>query len=136
MRNNCITSNSIRRMMGLAALLLFGIELCIGLFISGNWVRYYLGDVLVIMLLYCLYRCIAPAKPQYGWLLPTVLLGFCFGVEGLQAWGFVDCMGITNGLLRTLIGTSFAWEDMMSYAIGAIPLYILEYRLHHIGIVT
>lgn len=112
--------------MGIAALLLFLAELYIGIFQHDNWIRSYLGDVLVIMLLYCIIRCVTPLRPTYGWILPTELLGFCCMVELLQLWGLVDQFHIQNQLLRILIGTSFAPEDLLSYAIGFLPLLLYE----------
>ena len=90
--------------MGAASAVLFGIEVLIGLYASG-WVRWYLGDVLVVILLYTLWRTVSPMKPKHGLLLPLGILIFAFAVEFLQRWGFCDKMHITSPLLRILIGT-------------------------------
>lgn len=116
----------------ITSMLLLGIEILIGIFASG-WLRSYFGDVLVIILLYTLVRSVLPTIRRCG-LLPTLLLLFCQMVEGLQAWGFADRMGITNELLRILIGTSFAWGDVLSYCIGFVP--ILLWEIYHKKAVT
>lgn len=108
----------------IASMVLLGVEILIGTFASG-WLRAYFGDVLVIILLYALIRSVL-SKIRYCGLLPTLLLIFCQIVEGLQAWGFADRMGITNELLRILISTSFAWGDVLSYCIGFIPILLWE----------
>lgn len=126
-------TRTIRIIMSICAILLFGAELYIGLFQHDNWIRAYLGDVLVIMLLYCIIRIITPNNPKYGLLLPIALLLFCFAVEGLQAWHIVDKLHIENALLRTLIGTSFSWKDILSYCIGYLPIQIWELLLHKKG---
>ncbi len=108
----------------ITSMLLLGIEILIGIF-AGGWLRSYFGDVLVIILLYTLMRSVLPTIRCCG-LLPTLLLLFCQMVEGLQAWGFADRMGITNELLRILIGTSFAWGDVLSYCIGFVPILLWE----------
>lgn len=108
----------------IASMVLLGVEILIGMFASG-WLRAYFGDVLVIILLYALILSVL-SKIRYCGLLPTLLLIFCQIVEGLQAWGFADRMGITNELLRILIGTSFAWGDVLSYCIGFIPILLWE----------
>lgn len=117
---------NIRIGMAIGTAVLFAAEFYIGIFQHDNWIRSYLGDVLVIMLLYCLVRIFQPTKPKYGWILPTALLAFSFMVEFLQKWGFVNKFHITNQLLRILIGTSFAWEDLLSYFIGFLPLLLFE----------
>ncbi|MDD5946684.1 MAG: DUF2809 domain-containing protein [Oscillospiraceae bacterium] len=108
----------------IASVVLLGVEILIGMFAEG-WLRIYFGDVLVIILLYTLVRTVLP-KIRFCGLLPTLLLIFCQMVEGLQAWGFADRMGITNALLRILIGTSFAWGDVLSYCIGFVPILLWE----------
>ena len=46
-----------RAIYGAASLLLLGMEVIIGLYASG-WVRNYLGDVLVVILIYTICRTI------------------------------------------------------------------------------
>ena len=50
-----------RILFGTATLLLLGTEILIGMF-AGGWIRYYLGDVLVVILIYTLCRTISPDK--------------------------------------------------------------------------
>jgi hypothetical protein len=116
---------NIRIVMGIASALLFGIEVLIGVF-AGGWVRYYLGDVLVVILLYTLARTVSPMKPRFGLLLPAAILVFAFCVEFLQLWGFCDKLHITNSLLRILIGTGYSNKDLLSYVIGIVPCFISE----------
>lgn len=108
-----------------AAVLLLGIEILIGQFANG-WVRAYLGDVLVVPLVYAVIRVITPCRPRFGSLLPTAVLLFVFAVELSQLIGIADILGITDPLLRTVIGTSFSAVDLLCYAVGAVPLYVTE----------
>ena len=114
--------------MGIASVTLLGIEIIIGMYAHG-WIRSYLGDVLVVILLYTLFRMVLPKKPSFGSLLPTGILIFSFCVEFLQLWGFCDKFGITNKLLRIIIGTGFSWIDLLCYAIGILPCFLCEYLL-------
>ena len=123
-------SRRIRTGMGITSAVLFGIEVLIGVFGHG-WVRNYLGDVLVVILLYTLWRTAAPIKPKYGLLLPLGILLFAFAVELLQLWGFCDKLHITNRLLRILIGTGFSVRDLVSYCIGIVPCVICERLLYY-----
>ena len=111
---------------GIATLVLLGIEILIGLFATG-WVRIYLGDVLVVILIYTFIRTISINKPSKWFILPTAILLFAFLVEFLQLWGFCDRFGITNKLLRIIIGTGFSYIDLICYAVGIIPCYIVEF---------
>lgn len=118
----------IRLGMGIASAVLFGIEVLIGLYAHG-WVRNHLGDVLVVVLLYTLWRTALPEKPRHGILLPAGILIFAFGVEFLQLWGFCDKFHITNQLLRIIIGTGFSTVDLWCYAIGILPCVLCELLL-------
>ena len=115
-----------RMIYGVLTVLLLGIEILIGMFAHG-WIRNYFGDVLVVILLYTLARTISPEKPKTWFILPAAILVFSFVVEFLQLWGFCDRFGITNKLLRIIIGTGFSVMDLISYTIGILPCFIAEY---------
>ena len=95
-----------RLVFGLLSAVLLGTEVLIGMYASG-WIRSYLGDVLVVILLYTLFRTVSPDKPEKWYVLPTAILIFSFVVEFLQLWGFCDRFGITDRFLRIIIGTGF-----------------------------
>lgn len=117
-----------RLIFGILSVILLGIEVLIGLFAHG-WVRSYLGDVLVVILLYTIVRTIVLRKGKW-FVIPTIILVFSFIVEFLQLWGFCDRFGITNEFLRIVIGTGFSWIDIACYCIGIIPCYVSEYLLN------
>jgi len=118
-----------RLVYGLISLMLLGTEVLIGLFGQG-WVRIYLGDVLVVILLYTIVRTIIPNKKTPWFVIPAVILIFAFAVEFLQLWGFCDRFGITNELLRIIIGTGFSTIDLICYLIGIIPCFIAEFVIN------
>lgn len=97
--------------------LLVGVEVLIALTQHGNFIRYYGGDVIVMWVLYCLVQAVLGGRNNH-YAVNLLLLAFAFAVEFLQKWGFADRFGIENPILRTLIGTSFAVEDLFSYAAG------------------
>ena len=115
-----------RLIFGAVSVLLLGIEILIGLFAHG-WVRMYLGDVLVVILIYTIVRTIIPYKNIKWFILPSAILIFAFAVEFLQLWGFCDRFGITNELLRIIIGTGFSPIDLACYLAGIIPCCISEF---------
>lgn len=117
-----------KKRIGFAVLFAFLLvtEILIGAYATG-WVRYYLGDVLVVILLYALARTVSPEKTAKWYVLPTGILIFAFIVEFLQLWGFCDRFGITNRLLRIIIGTGFSVVDLLCYAAGILPCYFGEW---------
>jgi Protein of unknown function (DUF2809). len=115
-----------RLIFGVISILLLGIEIIIGVFATG-WIRIYLGDVLVVILIYTILRTISPNKPKRWIILPSAVLIFSFIVELLQFWGFCDRFGITNHFLRIIIGTGFSFIDLVCYTVGIIPCYVSEY---------
>ena len=65
-----------------------------------------------------------------GWVRIYLVLIFAFAVEFLQLWGFCDRFGITNELLRIIIGTGFSTMDLICYLIGIIPCFIAEFVIN------
>lgn len=104
--------------------LLVAAEVCIGVFYFNFFIRAYIGDVIVVWLLYCLFRSFVPKKfSSYG--VALGILAFSFAVEFLQKLRIADVLGIKNELLRIIIGTSYAPEDLLCYAAGT-AVTILE----------
>lgn len=104
--------------------LLFVIEVLIALYVHDNFVRPYIGDVLVVILLYCFLQSFVklPVIPA-----ATGVLIFSFLIEILQYFHIVDRLGLGHSrLARTVIGTSFAWEDIWAYIAGFIAILLAE----------
>lgn len=108
-------------------LLLLLIETVIALLLRGGFIRSYLGDMLVILLLYFGIKAIRPA-PAKG--LPVYLLLIGCLAEGLQYLRLVDLLNLSGSpLARTLIGTTFSVRDILMYFLGACCAAILEWRV-------
>ncbi len=104
--------------------LLVAAEVCIGVFYFNFFIRAYIGDVIVVWVLYCLFRSFVPKKfSSYG--VALGILAFSFAVEFLQKFRIADVLGIENQFLRIIIGTSYAAEDLLCYAAGT-AVTILE----------
>ena len=100
------------------------IEILIALYIHDNFVRPYLGDVLVVILLYCLLKSFLKISVITAAL---IVLAFSFLVEFLQFLHLVDKLGLQKSTIaRIVIGTSFSWVDMLMYAIGIGTVLIAE----------
>ena len=109
------------------ASLIFTLETLIALYVHDKFVRPYLGDVLVVILIYCFIKTFLEVK-----VLPTALfvLLFAFTVEFLQYMNIVEKLGLQNSkIARTIIGTSFSWDDILTYIIGIVIVISVEYFL-------
>ncbi|MDE7266057.1 MAG: DUF2809 domain-containing protein [Lachnospiraceae bacterium] len=107
-------------------LLLF-IEVLIALFVHDRFVRPYVGDMIVVVVVYCFVRIVIPERFR---LMPLWVFLFAVCVEVLQYFRIVEVLGVeNNAFLRTLIGTSFAWEDILCYAVGCAVLVVWEVYL-------
>ncbi|MDE5834294.1 MAG: DUF2809 domain-containing protein [Ruminococcus sp.] len=103
--------------IGFAVLLI--VEILIALFISGGFVRYYLGDVIVVWVIYLFVKALFPKINSYLTAFGVML--FAFLVEFLQYIHIVDILGLGNiKFFRVLIGTSFSEIDLLCYACGTI----------------
>lgn len=111
---------------GLTAFLFF-IEVGIALFIKDRFIRPYLGDVLVVILMYCFVKSfvkISVYKTAVGVLL------FAFTIEFLQYYSLVEKLKLQhNTVAKTVIGTSFSWEDILAYTAGILIVIVAEKRL-------
>ena len=98
-------------------LLLVAVEVCIGIFYFNHFIRSYIGDVIIVWVLYCLFRSFVPKKFN-SYAVAIGILVFSFIVEFLQKAHIADILGVKNELLRIIIGTSYAVEDLWCYAAG------------------
>ncbi len=108
----------------IAALVILAIEIFIGVCVRDDFVRPYLGDVLVVILIYCAIRCVFPTGIK---LLPLYVFIFALVVELLQLVNIVNLLGIPRGsVIAIIIGTSFSFVDIICYAVGCGITYVTE----------
>lgn len=99
----------------LAFIAILAIEICIALFVHDDFVRPYVGDVLVTVLLCCLCRAIFPG---FAPALPVFL--FAAAVEGLQWLGLTELLGLQGTALGIILGSTFDWKDILCYGLGCL----------------
>lgn len=103
---------------------LLAVEVCIALFINDAYIRPYVGDMLVTLLLCCLCRVIVPCQVR---LLPLFVFVFSALVEIGQYFDMVALLGLAdNRLLSVLLGRIFSWLDLLCYAAGCIAAWGLD----------
>lgn len=109
--------------LGLASLI-FGIEVLIAIYVNDTFVRPYLGDVLVVILIYCFLKSFLKLPVLVAALL---VLAFSFAIEFLQFLNIVEKLGLEKSkMARTVMGTSFAWIDLLAYIVGIAIVLIAE----------
>lgn len=111
----------------IATILIFLIELFIALFVRDKFIRPYVGDMLVVVLIYTFLRSIFPEKPRF---LPLYVFLFAAGVEALQGIRIVELLGLQNKrFFSVLIGSTFDWKDIVCYGVGCALLGMWEVLL-------
>ncbi len=107
----------------LIAILLFIIEILIAKYVSG-WIRSYLGDVLVIMLIYSAIMAIIELNKNLVVLLTIIL---AFAIEFSQYFKLAEQLGFEQGSVPYIIlGNTFSVEDLMCYTLGCLIIFLVE----------
>ena len=87
------------------------------------FVRAYLGDVIVVLLIYTFIKCFFTINNNQK-LIFGILIFSCL-VEFAQYFNIAEKLGFRRGsLMYIVIGNSFSWIDILCYAAGCLLLYI------------
>ncbi|MBW4507106.1 MAG: DUF2809 domain-containing protein [Scytonematopsis contorta HA4267-MV1] len=107
-------------------ILLFLIEVCIAVFVNDNFIRPFIGDVLVVILIYCFVRAFWNINSS---IVALSVFAFSCTIEVLQYFNFVNHLGLQkNKILAVALGSTFDWKDIIAYAIGMVTILWLENR--------
>ncbi len=102
-------------------------EVFIALFVNDDFIRPFLGDILVVILLCCLVRVF---KPHGIRLLPLYVFLFAVCVEVAQYFDYVKLLGLEgNKFFSVLMGRSFSVYDLICYAYGCAAFFAVEYAI-------
>lgn len=116
-----------RIIYGVVFLILLVLEVLIALYVHDKLIRPYMGDIIVVMVLYAAVRVV---RPEGFKLLPLYLFLFAALVEILQFFNLIELLKVEkNTLLRVLIGSVFDVKDILCYGIGCILLGIFEWKI-------
>ena len=106
----------------IAFFLLLGIEVLIGLYVRDTFIRPYVGDVLVAVLICCLVRCFLPDKPRF---LGLWVFGFCVLAETIQLLRLPALLGLEGTVFAVILGATFDWKDIVCYLVGCAAFEIV-----------
>ena len=105
-------------------ILLFITEVCIALFLHDKIIRPYIGDFLVVILIYCFLRSF------FNFSILSIAIAtwiFACTVEFLQYLNIVHKIGLQNSKLAVIIvGNSFDWTDILAYTLGIMVVVYVE----------
>ena len=105
-------------------ILLFITEVCIALFLHDKIIRPYIGDFLVVILIYCFLRSF------FNFSILSIAIAtwiFACTVEFLQYLNIVHKIGLQNSKLAVIIvGNSFDWADILAYTLGIMVVVYVE----------
>jgi len=102
----------------------FIIEAIIAVFIHDNFIRPYIGDVLVVVLIYCLIKTFVRNEIR---LLPLYIFVFAALVEVGQYFNLAKLLGLSDyAIARVIIGSTFDIMDIACYLAGCTGLFLYE----------
>lgn len=105
-------------------IIIFLIEVFIALFVHDEIIRPNIGDLLVVILIYCFLKSFLNIT---AWKIALFTLLFSYAVETLQYFKIVELLGLEHSkLARIIIGTSFSWMDILAYTLGIGIVLIIE----------
>lgn len=100
------------------------IEIFIALFVHDAIIRPYVGDILVVILMYTFIRGLVRKPIKF---LPVYLFLFASAVELAQYFRIVELMNLQhNKVISIIIGTSFDIKDILCYLVAAVGLVIWD----------
>lgn len=107
-----------------AFLVLLAVEVVIALFVTGGIVRGYLGDVLVVVVVYCFVRTFVRNEAR---LLPLWIFLFAVAVELVQYADLAGRLGIDQrSAAGVIVGSVFDPADVVCYFVGCAGIAVFE----------
>lgn len=103
---------------------MFVVEILIALYSHDSFLRANVGDILVVILIYCFVKSFFDTP-----VIPTAIsvLLFAYLIETLQYFKIVEVLGLQHSkAARIIIGTAFSWLDIIAYTVGVIMILVAE----------
>ena len=100
------------------------VEVLIACLVHDNFVRPYVGDVLVVILIYSFVKTFTPL-PVLRTCIMVLLLSF--SIEFLQYLNVLKILGWQQvKILQVVLGTAFEWLDLLAYVVGGFIVLLAE----------
>ena len=97
-------------------------------FFEGNLlIRGFVGDVIVIILLYAFIKSFVDVNTKK---ISIFLFFLSWFIEISQYFKFIEFLGLSNyKIARVVLGTTFDSKDLIAYTIGVIVIYLFDSKL-------
>jgi hypothetical protein len=100
------------------------VEVVIALWVHDEIIRPYIGDILVVILIYFVVHTVSSKNIR---LLPMFIFIFAASVELFQYFKIVEILGLENNMFaRVIIGSTFDIKDIICYGVGCLLLLIFQ----------
>lgn len=104
-------------------IIIFLIEVFIAIYIHDNFIRPYIGDVLVIICIYLLAKAIFLNKFKH---LSLYILILAIIVEIMQYFNLSNLISNNNRVIKIILGSTFDIKDIICYVIGYTIIVLIE----------
>ena len=112
-------------------ILLFATEVLIATYFKQGFIRYTLGDYLIVILLYCFFKSFIK---ENHFNIAIGVLALSFFTEFLQGIHILKLLNLQNNhLIRLVLGSNFELSDLAAYLSGIITVLIIEFKLKNNG---
>lgn len=103
-------------------LLLFLLEICIAVFVKDQFIRPFVGDVLVVLLIYSFVRTFYRGSPTR---VAVGVFAFACLVELGQYFDLVSVLHLQDSKIAgTIVGSTFDWKDILAYFAGTVLIIV------------
>lgn len=117
--------SKMRILYAVLTLLFLIVEIIIALYVHDDFIRPYVGDGLVVIVIYFFIRSWMPERIR---LLPLYVFLFAALVEVMQYFRLLELLELENNrFLRILLGATFDFKDIICYGAGCLILGIWEW---------
>ena len=99
------------------------VEVMIALFVHDNFIRPYVGDILVILCMYFFAKFIVLDKIKN---LSLYLLIFSIIIELIQYFQLFNNLTSNHRILKIILGATFDVKDILCYIIGYFMIILFE----------
>jgi len=105
-------------------ILLFIIEVVLAVFVHDDFIRPFLGDYIVVLLMYCFIMAFTNFSFDK---VAFFVLFVAFMIEFMQYFKFIERVGLQdNHLLKISIGATFSIEDLSIYVLAFFSILVFE----------